>query len=422
MNNISGLQSALTFPLLEALLGRRSRRFALGGAIPSGPFTFASRQAPLPLTEAERLLLLCAMGGSSGWHFLLPHHSSPAMPLPNYPAAAGGRTFPSAAGWHTTELFCTDDSGVYFFPTRDAPALVEPTVTGQVDIERWLEAHRSRLRKLAEGRLHLPTAYIDAHNHWCANAPGSLLLIPVADLAQHLLAVLCYVVQNGGCIYNNIHGERIPGLERFGHLVNVDNPAPLSEIELNCLTMCMAELSTSCYAGMLMLQAMGLGGWMLTGIDGNAILGGSGDPAVPGLGFHFDRDARWVVPNPTGLPGVFAGFCPPHYATMRAAVDAFVERKFGPGGPFHPQTRGPWRESAAVRAAVSPHSDEFKACVAHIAQYIYDRFGKFPATVPSLYARIFLQAQHLDCEFYDHHFQPGAYLHTHAEHWAQWHG
>ena len=37
--------------------------------------------------------------------------------------AAAGRTFPSAAGFHTVELFFTDDSGVYFFPTRDAGAL-----------------------------------------------------------------------------------------------------------------------------------------------------------------------------------------------------------------------------------------------------------------------------------------------------------
>jgi hypothetical protein len=42
--------------------------------------------------------------------------------LANYAGAAAGRTFPSAAGFHTAELFFTDDSGVYFFPTRDAGA------------------------------------------------------------------------------------------------------------------------------------------------------------------------------------------------------------------------------------------------------------------------------------------------------------
>ena len=32
----------------------------------------------------------------------------------------------------------------------------------------------------------------------------------------------------------------------------------------------------------------------------------------------------------------------------------------------------------------------------------------------------YLQAHHLEPEFYDHHFGPGAYLHIHAEHMARW--
>jgi hypothetical protein len=35
-----------------------------------------------------------------------------------------------------------------------------------------------------------------------------------------------------------------------------------------------------------MLQVLGLGGWSFDGIDRLTILGASGDPAVPGLGFH----------------------------------------------------------------------------------------------------------------------------------------
>jgi hypothetical protein len=33
----------------------------------------------------------------------------------------------------------------------------------------------------------------------------------------------------------------------------------------------------------------------------------------------------------------------------------------------------------------------------------------------------YLQAHHLDLEFYDHHFGPGAYLQTHADHMSRWH-
>jgi hypothetical protein len=34
---------------------------------------------------------------------------------------------------------------------------------------------------------------------------------------------------------------------------------------------------------------------------------------------------------------------------------------------------------------------------------------------------MYLQALLQDLDFYDHHFQPGAYLRTHAEHKALWH-
>ena len=61
------------------------------------------------------------------------------------------------------------------------------------------------------------------------------------------------------------------------------------------------------------------------------------------------------------------------------------------------------------------------ACVALQAQYILDTFGKFPGTVPTLFILNYVQAHHLDLEFYDHFFQPGAYLRTHADHMQRWH-
>jgi hypothetical protein len=33
----------------------------------------------------------------------------------------------------------------------------------------------------------------------------------------------------------------------------------------------------------------------------------------------------------------------------------------------------------------------------------------------------YLQAQHIDTEFYDRFFRPGAYLPTHADHFRVWH-
>jgi hypothetical protein len=69
------LQYLAAFPLVEALYGRRSRRFGLGAEIPDGPLAYKSKHVPLPLTELERLLVLSAMGGTTGWHYSITRHA-----------------------------------------------------------------------------------------------------------------------------------------------------------------------------------------------------------------------------------------------------------------------------------------------------------------------------------------------------------
>ncbi|HRW09959.1 MAG TPA: hypothetical protein P5121_32880 [Caldilineaceae bacterium] len=418
----SGLQTTVNFPLVEALLGRRSRRFALGATLPDGPLAFTSRHEPHPLSELEKMLVLSAAAGNTGWHHMINRREG-AQGLPGYAAVAGGRTFPAGAGWHSSELFFTDDIGVYLFETRDQPALVERAEDGSIELAEMLAAHRQCIRKLSDGRLKLPAEppFVARHNTWCANLPGSLLLIPVTDVSLLLLTFLSYMAQNGACIYDNVHGEQIAGIERFRHLVDVDNPAPLTEFELSAFSFSTIEMANSCYAGMLMLQAMGLGGWIYTGMNGLAVLGASGKAEVPGLGFRYDTDDRWPTPNVTGLPGIFEAHCPPHYPDMRAAVEALAAQKFGNSGSYHAETPGPWKTTSAVRGSAQAYSEEFKECIALMAQHIYDRFGKFPGTVPSIRVETYLQAHHLDLEFYDEHFNPGAYLWTHAQHMADWH-
>jgi hypothetical protein len=417
------LEEVAAFPLVSALFGRRSRRFALGDEIPDGPLQYKSRHDPVPLTEMERMLVLSAMGGTTGWHYAITRNATYAPHFPNYAGGAAGRTFPSAAGFHTSELFFTDDSGTYFFPTRDAGALVDPAVE-DVTPALMLERHRSCIRRLSDTRIDLPPRepYMEGHNTWCVNVPGSLLVIPVADLAQHQIAILCFLTQNGYCFFDDINGRKLAEMEEFGDLVDIEEPFPLTFIEQYTLAEAVAELATSCYAGVLMLQAMGLGGWMFDGIDRYTMLGASGDPDVPGLGFRYDMEEGWALPNPTGREGVFEAFCPPHYPDMAAAVDAFCERKFGAGGPYNAATPGAWSDSPGVRGNAQVHDDRFRACVGAQAQYIYDTFGKFPGQVPSLMILNYVQAHHLDVEFYDHFFKGGAYLGTHAAHMAKWHG
>jgi hypothetical protein len=419
-----GISDFMNFSLVDAILGRRSRRFGMGMEIPSGVFQYKSKHAPQPLSEIEKMAVVTAMAGNTGWHNLIPFNARYQPKLPNYAGAAGGRCLPSAAGFHTSSLFFTDDDGVYVLDTRDAPALVDRQASGQIDFEAFVEANRKRVRKLQDGRLKMPyeTPYFEGHNIWVANRPGTLLAFPVVDMAQQMILALMYFLQNGQVMYDDINRRAIPGMQRYERLAKPADVLPLTFAEMFVFSEGIIEIGSACCVGALVLQGMGLGGWMFSGLNPYAVLGVLGDAKCPGLGFSFEQKEGWSVPNPTGLKGVFEGYCPPFYKDMRAAVEAAFERKFGAGGPFNADTPGPWKDSSKVRGAAQVHDEEFLDCLTLEAQYVLETFGKFPATVPSIWLVQYVQAQHIDLESYDKFYKPGAYLGTHAEHMEQWHG
>jgi hypothetical protein len=390
-----GFQDMLSFGLIEGLLNRRSRRFFMGAEIPDGVFAHKSNHKPVPLTDLEKMLVVSACGGNTSWHHMIYRGASYKPHLSNYSGAAGGRVFPSAAGFQTSQTFFTDDEGVYILEMRDAPAFAERASDGSLNIDEFVDNVQKQVRKLQDGRLRLPSEvpFTEAHNTWVFNKPSTLLVIPVGDLSQHVLLNICYMLQNGLVLYDDINKQAIPGIEQFKDVVDIENVWPITLVEQWSLSELTVELGTSCYAGTLMLQAMGLGGWMFNGVDPFAMLGASGYPEVPGLGFRYDKDERWPYPNPTGLEGVMEGYCPPYYPDMRAAVEAVCQRKFGPGGPFHPDTPGPWKEGPKVRSSAQVHGERFRECVALQSQYVYDTFGITGTSYRPGFLRQILQAR-----------------------------
>lgn len=412
---LRNLEDIGKFPLLSAIQGRRSRRFSKGASIDAGPFKFTSTKEVDPLDEFERTLIISAMAGNTGWSHLIPFNNKYAPNLPNYAGSAAGRTFPSAAGFHTTNIFFSDDSGTYFLPTRDSVPLETKQMSADLDLEGWIRHHQSLIRKISPERIKIPREepHIESHNLWVANTPGSLFAIPVVDLAQHVILTLCYLVQNGYGITDDINKKEIPGIEKFGHFIDLQSPYPLTLLDQLALGEATVEVATSCFSATLLLQAMGLGGWMYDGINPLSVLNG--------LGFRTDNQEEWTTPNPTGLQGIFEATCPPHFQTMSEAVLKVVDRKYGPGGPFNQETPGPWRETGSIRKRAAPHNEEFIECITLMSQYIFDTFGKFPATIPSVYCLMYLQAFHLDKDFYDHFYKEGSYLDTHRHHDKNWH-
>jgi hypothetical protein len=334
---------------------------------------------------------------------------------------------PTAAGIGTPVLFHTDDGGTYVTNTRDtAPVRMRELESIEDDAERVLGICREQTVRLSEERLDLPASpgHMLEPNIWMANARGSTLFMPMGDVSEQFLGILAIFLANGYVIRDDIAkrpaGELVPFV-RSG-LLDGDKAFPLSVLELITYEANTMELAIMGHNIVLALQALGLGGLFFNGVNRWSVLGAFAREGVKGLGFRFITDERWTTPNPVGLEGHFEALCPPFQPDMRAAVETFVERKFGPAGAYDPDTPGPWKQSRKVKGTVTPYSDEFVDCMSTVAQYVVDTYGKFPATVPTIALTGYVQAQHIDTDFYDEHFEPGAYLPTHAAHMERWHG
>ncbi len=420
----AGFEAVREFSLLDALYGRRARRFGLGMEIPSGPLAFRSEKDPLPLSEPEQMLLVAAATGVSGWTFGVPF--TPRLPdsHADFTVRFTGRTAPTAAGIGTPALFFTDDDGCYCTRTRDVrPAAAS---TGGGDLNAAVALCREQTTRLTDARLEVPSSppYILPPNLWWANQPGSTLFMPVGDAAEECLGILGLMLRHGVMVVDDETGEPAGDLDPFvrAGVLDPEKRLPLAELLADVNDSMCLELAFMGHNIVLMLQAMGIGGLYFNGMDGLAALGAYAGDGVPGLGFRYVEDERWVTPSVVGLDGVYEALCPPYFPDMHAAVEAFVERKFGAGGAYDASAPGPWKDPARVRGTTEPYSRDFVECMAEIAQYIHDKFGKFPGTRSTVMLPGFVQAHHLDTDFYDEHYGEGSYLPTHARHLELWHG
>lgn len=427
MNTSKAFAELLQYPFLNALFGRRARRFGLGMEIPTGPLAYRSEKKPVPLSEEEQMLLVAAATGVSGWNFGVPF----SPPVPNshaeFTLRYTGRTAPTAAGIGTPALFFTDDRGCYCTNTRDStPSGMKTLDNGEEAMQQIVNECRGQTTQIRPARLDLPSAppHILPPNLWWANKPGSTLFMPVADTAEECLGIMALLIRHGATIIDEETGKPAGNLEPFvrSGLLDSEKRFPLSELLTIVSEGACLATGFKGHNMVLMLQAMGLGGLYFSGLDDMSIMGARVKEGVAGLGFEFVEDERWVTPNPVGLKGVYEALCPPFYPDMHAAVKVFVERKFGEYGAYKPNSAGPWRDSQKVKKTVEPYSQNFVDCMSEVAQYIYQKFGKFPGLRSTIMMPGFVQAHHLDTEFYDKFYKEGAYLQSHAEHMEKWHG
>jgi hypothetical protein len=118
-----------------------------------------------------------------------------------------------------------------------------------------------------------------------------------------------------------------------------------------------------------------------------------------------------TIPYPVGLEHrgevLLKPFCPPYFATMADAVRAVVEIKFGANGIFRNASHSSaWMKHGEVTQQVTPVSEATIQATVAYCEYVWNRYGRFPAYMPPYRTVLGFQACHLDAEFYDKFYRP----------------
>ena len=443
------LERVAHYSLMNALRGRRSRRFGRGMRIDAGPLAYASQHPPQPLSEAEEAVLAFAACGLTGYDLADLSYG----PGQGGSMLAGllGRTIASPDSVNAVSLVITNDDATYLlkrpvdFPLTEIPDLIRLDREG-----RLLEMYRRSRVKIADGRCAPPVepGYNFNINKWSLYAKGGTYFIPIESMTGAYINVLLEVFDPTMGLFgiDERNFFRPAGIGKFAKSRGgaLDDDLTGGRVfTVQAIEMALAE-SVAVEQGMLlqnlglMAQAMGLGGfsnyarheysWFealgfrMGQLPGSRYVGaprilsfilgllGRDQPYPYPLGLERDGEV-WLKP-----------YCPPYYPSMKAAVEAFVEYKFGPQGVYRDkQAATDWKHPDAVRSQIAPPSQSAIDATIAYCEYLYNRYGRFPVYSAPFRTVIGYQATHVDVEFYDRFYRLEALTETQRQHQALWH-
>lgn len=415
------IQKSMEYPLFDAIFNRRSRRFGLGMELKDSTLGYKSKYDPVPLNDLEEALLVWSGTGLTG------------LCLADLPPETGidllcqwtGRTWPSACNNHGTELFFTNDDGLYHVNVKNMlPQKHELDMFFKMSkkdkMQRVLDLYRSSLVKLEDGRADLPDKMpgLFQFNQWNTNKPGTSVFIPVTDVTEEYLNLLTLYCSHtyGFSIIDDLTGKPA-GVDEWIKKGRLKDEVKMSlyDLEVRILTGLNVEQAFISQNMSLALQALGLAGWTFTGFIPRFALGCAPD-MYKGLGFRFIQPKKGSIDPPSTVPvgrdGVFEAYCPPYVKNMDEAVDIFFEHKYEAWKDDKPF---PYTEPDKHIMKAPRPTDTTIQIVKDVANYIYDTYGRFPAFVDSMYMRLVFQAMHIDPDFYDQYYPKGSYTDMHIE-------
>ena len=436
------------YPLINALLGRRSRRFGPGMEIPQGPFQYKSQYPPQYLTEEEEALMVFSAAGLTG--YALADLSYGPGEGGNMLGGMTGRVVASADSLDTVSLIVINDNGTFFIKRPQNLSLTERDELVKLGQEgKFTEVYQQLRVKIADKRIRIPLEPgINFNiNRWALYVPGSTYFLPIVDLTGiYINALLEAFEPEMGLYLVDERNHFLPaGIGRFarsrgGHLW--DNPGDgrvvtVQGIEMSFAEAAAVEMGSMLHSLGLMAQTLGIGGYCNYARNEYQWL--------QALGFDMQpmRSTKYAAVNPllaiivrlmgqefnfpyaTGLQheGEFLlkAYCPPNFQNMEAAVREFVDYKFGTNGVWRTRTGNTsWKAPERSSRQIKPPSESAVQATIAYCRYIERKYGRFPAYPAPFRTVIGYQATHIDVEFYDHFFHPDAITDTQRERFKLW--
>jgi nitroreductase len=440
--------------LIDTIVRRRSRRFALGHELDGGPLSYRSLHDPVPLTAEEEAVIVFAGAGMTGYALSEAPFApgrEPESSRGNILVAPFGRTIATPDGINSAILFVINDDGAFQIRRpKDYPRESLAELAELARRREFVELYDRAKIRVTDHRpevLRRPPV-TPPFNRWSTNVPGSTYFVIVSDITPLLFSLIFFLLgeEMEFMVYDERNHYRPAGLRRFmrskgGRLHDDPNDFRLGSIldfESYLMELVAVEQGLMLQNMQLAVEALGLGGF--------PHFGAQRYQWFEELGFRMEdisiakltRRGRVmtaamnalgknpIIPHPLGLEidgeATVKPYCPPWYGSMEEAAHAFIDAKYGEGGVFTDGRSGPWRDVGAVQAGIEHYSQANIDAVVAYSEYVYGRYGRFPGNFGPLRSLMAYQAHHVDPEFYDRFYEPGAYHDLHREHFARWHG